>query len=80
MAKANRDDALFSEHAVWAAQSRWQNAEIVPETEIPATHIQRIITRFQEFADRWSRLPVGGSITLDWAPRTQTKSKRTKKS
>ena len=80
MAKANRDDALFSEHAVWAAQSRWQNAEIVPETEISGTHIQRIITRFQEFADRWSRLPVGGSITLDWAPRTQTKSKRTKKS
>ena len=79
LARANRDDALFSEHAVWAAQSRWTNAQIIPDTEILATDIERIITRFQEFADRWSRLPVGGSITLEWEPRTLTKSKRPKR-
>lgn len=33
--KANSDDALFSEHAVWTAQSRWENQEIIPDTKIP---------------------------------------------
>ena len=32
--KENRDDALFSEHAVYAAQSRWEKQEIIPETKI----------------------------------------------
>src|SRR5688572_14331387 len=32
MAKANRGDALFSEHAVYAAQSRWEKSAIIPDT------------------------------------------------
>ena len=76
MAKANRDDASFSEHAVWAAQSRWQNAQIVPDTKIPAKDIERIVARFEEFAGRWSSLPVGGSITLEWTPRPTRTAKR----
>ena len=64
--KANSDDALFSEHAVYAAQSRWEGHEIIPETKIPQPDLDRIIAKFEEFANEWSKLPVGGSITLEW--------------
>ena len=67
MAKANRADAVFSEHAVWAAQSRWEKQEIIPDTKIPALDLDRIVTRFEEFAAQWSVLPIGGSIVLEWA-------------
>lgn len=66
MAKANKEDALFSEHAVWAAQSRWEKQDIIPDTKIAPADLQRICLKFDEFAEQWSRLPVGGSITLDW--------------
>lgn len=68
MAKANREDALFSEHAVWAAQSRWEKQEIIPDTKITASDIDRLIGKFEEFAEKWSKLPIGGSITLTWQP------------
>jgi hypothetical protein len=67
--KANHDDALFSEHAVWAAQSRWEKQEIIPSTKISQPDLDRVIAKFEEFANEWSKLPVGGSITLDWNPR-----------
>ena len=67
MAKANRADAVFSEHAVWAAQSRWEKQEIIPDTKIPAADLDRIVTRFEGFAAQWSVLPIGGSIVLEWA-------------
>lgn len=64
--KANEDDALFSEHAVWAAQSRWEHQEIIPDTKISQPDLDRVIAKFEEFANEWSTLPVGGSITLEW--------------
>jgi hypothetical protein len=64
--KANESDALFSEHAVWAAQSRWEKQAIVPETKIAPTDIERICESFEAFATEWSALPVGGSIALEW--------------
>ena len=64
--KANKNDALFSEHAIWAAQSRWENQEIIPSTNIPQPDLDRVIAKFEEFAREWSNLPVGGSITLEW--------------
>jgi hypothetical protein len=73
--KANEEDALFSEHAVWAAQSRWESQPIVPETKIPASDLQRVIARFDDFAAKWSALPVGGSITLEWNPPKPRKKK-----
>ena len=76
MLKANRDDALFSEHAVYAAQSRWNNDDIIPETKIAASDIKRICEKFEEFARRWSELPVGGSIVLTWNHPTRPKIKR----
>jgi hypothetical protein len=54
MAKANREDALFSEHAVYAAQSRWEKQDIIPDTKIPPVDIARIIAKFEEFAAKWS--------------------------
>lgn len=66
LAKASREDALFSEHAVFAAQSRWDKAPIQPEAKIPLEVIDRICARFDDFSEKWSKLPVGGSITLEW--------------
>lgn len=76
IAKANKKDALFSEHAIYAAQSRWEKHDIVPDTRIPKAEIQRIINKFEEFANIWSRLPVGGSITLEWRHGANGKRKR----
>lgn len=69
--RANKNDALFSEHAVWAAQSRWEKQEIIPSTEIPQPDLDRVIARFEEFANEWSKLPIGGSITLEWKQKRQ---------
>ena len=73
LAKLNRDASLFSEHAVYAAQSRWENASIKPDTRIPATDIARICRRFDEFSFQWSKLPIGGSVTLEWRQKRRTK-------
>jgi hypothetical protein len=64
--KTNRDDALLSEHAVYAAQSRWEKHEILPDTKIPTADIERICAAFDRFADEWSGLTVGGSVTREW--------------
>ncbi len=66
MAKANKKDALFSEHAVYAAQSRWEKHDIIPDTKIASADIAGICEKFEEFANEWSNLTVGGSITLEW--------------
>lgn len=71
IAKANKADALFSEHAIYAAQSRWEKHDIIPDTKIPKTDVDRIIAKFEEFAAKWSALSVGGSITLEWRHKRQ---------
>ena len=64
--KENHADALFSEHAVYAAQSRWEKHDFIPDTKIPPADLARIIARYEEFAAKWSTLPIGGSVVLDW--------------
>jgi hypothetical protein len=76
IASANKNDLLFSEHAIYAAQSRWEKQAIIPETKIAPTDIDRIIARFEEFAAVWSTLPVRGSIRLEWGQRRSAKRKR----
>ena len=76
IAKANKKDALFSEHVIYAAQSRWEKHDIIPDTKIPKADIDRIIEKFEEFATKWSKLPVGGSITLEWKHKPAVKRKR----
>jgi hypothetical protein len=76
LAKGNKADAVYSEHAVYAAQSRWENQVIVPDTKIPANDIERICKKFEEFAALWSKLPVGGSVSMAWRhSKLRTKSK-----
>ena len=75
IARVNKKDALFLEHAIYAAQSRWEEHEIIPDTKIPADKIARIIERFDQFAAEWSKLPAGGAITLEW---TLGKAKRSR--
>ena len=69
IAKQNKSDALFSEHAIYAAQSRWEKHDIVPDTKIPTADLDRICERFDEFARQWSELPIGDSISLEWRHR-----------
>jgi hypothetical protein len=76
IAKANKNDALFSEHAIFAAQSRWEKQEIIPDTKIQVDEIARIIDRFEAFSVRWSKLPVGGSIELIWGETKSSKRRR----
>ena len=76
IAKENKKEALFSEHAIYAAQSRWEKHDIIPDTKIPQVDIDRIISKFEEFAELWSKTPVGGSITLEWNPRKARKHER----
>jgi hypothetical protein len=76
MAKANRDDALFSEHAVYAAQSRWEKQDIIPDTKIQPADIERIIVEFEAFAAAWEELPVGGSVTLLWKQKARPAHRR----
>ena len=66
LARDNKTDALFSEHAVYAAQSRWEKQHIIPDTKIAPADIARICEKFDAFADRWSRLRIGDSITMEW--------------
>ena len=66
LAKTNRKDADFSEHAVYATQSRWEKQDIIPDTKIPPADLERICRKFDEFAAKWSRLSIGGSVTLEW--------------
>ena len=79
LAKQNERDALFSEHAVYAAQSRWEHHDMIPDTNIPPADIDRICNAFDDFAKEWAKLPVGGSISLEWTPRknqNRTKQRR----
>ena len=76
IARENKKDALFSEHAIWAAQSRWEKHDIIPDTKIPQADIDRIISKFEEFAERWSKTPIGASITLEWNPQKPRKRNR----
>ena len=79
LSRENKKDALLSEHAVYAAQSRWEKLEIIPDTKLSATDIKRIIDRFEEFAAEWSKLPVGSSITFEWkAGKTASRRPKTK--
>ena len=75
MMKANKEDALFSEQAVWAAQSRWEKLDIIPDTNIPRPDLDRIIASFEAFAAKWSELPPGSSITLEWKHKTRKRSR-----
>lgn len=76
IAKANKTDAQFSEHAIYAAQARWENQAIIPDTAIAPESIARIIAGFESFAERWSKLPVGGSITFEWMHKPRVKRSR----
>lgn len=76
IAKAHKADALFSEHAIYAAQARWEKHDIIPDTKVAAADIERIIDKFEEFAAKWSKLQIGGSITLEWHPANTKLRKR----
>ena len=66
LAKDNKTEALFSEHAIYAVQSRWEKHDIIPDTKISPSDIARLCEKFDAFADQWSRLPVGGSMVMEW--------------
>jgi hypothetical protein len=69
LAKAHKAEAMSAEDAIWAALSYWEKHARVPDTKIPEADLARIADQFENFARRWSRLPVSGSITLEWKPK-----------
>ena len=66
MVRANRDEALFSEHAVHVACTTWLGRREVPATRISPDELERICRAFDDFSTKWSKLGVGESITLAW--------------
>ena len=66
LAKDNKEGALFSEHAVYAAKARWEKHDVLPETRIPEADLERVIQGFDKFAEQWSKLSVGESISMEW--------------
>lgn len=68
MLSANRDDALFSEHAVHIACSKWKGEEPAydPMRRISPDDIDKVCLAFDDFSLKWSKLRVGESITLEW--------------
>lgn len=76
MMKANKNDALFSEHAVYAVQSRWEKHDIIPDTKISQNDLDRIAQKFEEFAAEWTKVEIGGSVTLEWKNAERLKIRR----
>lgn len=76
IARENKKDASFAERAIYAAQSRWEKHEILQHTDLPQADISRLISKFEEFAEVWSKTPVGGSVTFEWNPRKPKKRNR----
>ena len=76
LARVHKHDALFAEHAIYAAQARWEHQEIIPDTKIPAEVIDRLCRKFDEFADRWTRMAVGESISFEWEHRKEATGRR----
>jgi hypothetical protein len=76
LAKENKAEAMFAEEAISAAQSRWEKRARVPETNIPAADLARIAEQFEDFARQWCRLPIGGSISLEWKHKAPSSRRR----
>lgn len=64
-----RRDAELSERVIFRAQRTWMKGDLsdVPDIkEVFAADISRICSEFEAVSKVWSKLPVGGSMTLDW--------------
>jgi hypothetical protein len=68
IAAANRDDAMLSEKVVYLASRKWRNAhsEVSPIEGVSAEGINRVCREFDAVSAVWSKLAVGGSMTLVW--------------
>lgn len=71
ISKEGRRDAELSERVIYRAQQTWMKADMtnVPKVEdVPAESIKRICDKFEAVGAVWSKLPIGGSMTLEWNP------------
>ena len=68
LAVANRGDASLSEKVVYLACRTWNNAhsEVSPIEGVSAEDIRRVCREFDAVSAVWSKLAVGGSMTLVW--------------
>jgi hypothetical protein len=70
-----RKDAELSEKVIFLAQRTWMGGDLtdVPTIkEVSAEDISRICREFEAVSSVWSKLPVGGSMTLEWKPKTKS--------
>ncbi len=68
LAAANRDDALLSEKIIAIACGRWNSDPLAPTERgvVSEAEIERILNEFDRVSERWSRLAIGESMTLEW--------------
>ena len=71
ISKEGRRDAELSERVIFRAQRTWMKGDMtdVPKVEdVSSDAINRICEEFEAVSAVWSKLPVGGSMTLEWNP------------
>ena len=78
IAATNRDDAMLSEKVVYLACRKWNNAhsEVSPIEGVSAEDIRRVCREFDAVSAVWSKLAVGGSMTLVWRGSGRTRRGR----
>ena len=76
MAKPNREDMLLSERAVYAANNRWEKPTVIPDTKVQDSDLARLISAFESFSEKWQKLEVDDSMSLEWKPSAKPRSKR----
>ena len=71
----SRRDAEQSEKVIFLAQRTWLGGpidDVYPVKEVSAGEIARICSEFERVSSIWSKLPVGGSMTLEWNPKRKS--------
>jgi len=72
---ASRSEAELSERVIFLAQRTWMGGpmdDVYPVKEVSADEIARICSEFERVSSIWSKLPVGGSMTLEWNPKRKS--------
>src|SRR6266481_8844673 len=68
IAAINRRDAMLSEKIVWLAFQTWNNelGEAPSVEGVSTEDVKRVCKQFEAVSKVWSKLKVGGSLTLVW--------------
>lgn len=75
IAIASRKDAALSERVIFLAQRTWTGAptDVPSVKEVSGADTSRICREFDAVSAVWSKLKVGGSMTLEWKAKLKSR-------